>query len=250
MRRTLAALVHSAARAELATLIAIIVTAVGLLAFGVIAGEVLDGDTGAFDRRLLLALRVPGNPTDPIGPTWFEETMRDITALGSTGVLGIMVLVVFGFLWMAERRHAAWLVLGAVVSGLAMSQLAKLGFSRPRPDLVPHGTVVHTASFPSGHATMSALIYLTLGALLARTQARRRIKVYVLTVAVLLALLVGISRIYLGVHWPTDVLAGWALGAAWATGSWLTMVWLQQRGDVEPEGNGDDGTLPTERLPS
>ena len=109
-------------------------------------------------------------------------------------------------------------------------------FSRPRPDLVPHGAEVYTASFPSGHSMMSAVVYLTLGALLARTQSDRSVKTYVLAMAVVLTVLVGTSRVYLGVHWPTDVLAGWALGGAWALVCWSAMTWLQSRGQVEAEG--------------
>jgi undecaprenyl-diphosphatase len=113
----------------------------------------------------------------------------------------------------------------------------KRGFARPRPALVPHGVLVHTASFPSGHAMLSAVVYLTLGAVLARVQPQRRLKAYVLTVAVVLTMLVGLSRIYLGVHWPTDVLAGWVAGAAWALMVWCVAVWLQRHGALERDGS-------------
>jgi undecaprenyl-diphosphatase len=116
---------------------------------------------------------------------------------------------------------------------MLLSTLLKLGFERPRPDLVPHAVVVYTASFPSGHAMLSAVTWLTLGALLMRVEPRRRVKAYVLALAVLTTLLVGASRIYLGVHWPTDVLAGWCIGAAWALMCWLAALWLQRRGRVE-----------------
>ena len=156
--------------------------------------------------------------------------MRDFTALGSTGVLTLMVLSVAGFLAMTRKGHAAIFVLVSVVGGMLISQTMKWAFARPRPDLVPHGAEVYTASFPSGHSMMSAVVYLTLGALLARTQSDRAVKVYILTIAVSLTVLVGISRVYLGVHWPTDVLAGWSLGGVWALLCWLVMVWLQTRG--------------------
>ncbi len=126
-------------------------------------------------------------------------------------------------------------MLFSVIGGVIVSQGAKLAFARPRPELVPHGAEVYTASFPSGHAMMAAVVYLTLGALLARTQSGRNVKTYVLAVALTLTLLVGASRVYLGVHWPTDVLAGWALGATWALACWLVMLWLQARGEVEAE---------------
>ena len=166
--------------------------------------------------------------------------MRDITALGSTVVLALMVLVVVGFLAMTRRAYAALTVLLSVAGGVLVSQGLKLAFARPRPDLVPHGTEIYTASFPSGHAMMAAVVYLTLGALLARTQPSRSVKVYILVVAVVLAVLVGVSRVYLGVHWPTDVLAGWVLGGVWAFGCWLVMLWLQARGEVEDETTAPD----------
>ncbi|HWV40755.1 phosphatase PAP2 family protein, partial [Pseudorhodoplanes sp.] len=84
-----------------------------------------------------------------------------------------------------------------------------------------------------------AVTYLTLGALLARIQSRNRLKAYVVSVAILLTLMVGASRIYLGVHWPTDVLAGWCAGAAWAMACWLLALWLQSRGEIEPATDGD-----------
>jgi undecaprenyl-diphosphatase len=128
---------------------------------------------------------------------------------------------VSGFLYLSGRAHKALAVLGWTAAGALLSTLAKLGFARPRPDLVPHGAEVYTHSFPSGHAMSSAVIFLTLGVMIALVQESRRIKFYVLAFAVLLTMLVGMSRVYLGVHWPSDVLAGWALGAAWATLGWL-----------------------------
>jgi undecaprenyl-diphosphatase len=147
-----------------------------------------------------------------------------------------MVLAIAGFLAMTRKSHAALLVLVSVTGGVLISQTMKWAYARPRPDLVPHSAEVFTTSFPSGHSMMSAVVYLTLGALLARTQADRAAKVYVLAVAVLLTALVGASRVYLGVHWPTDVLAGWALGGLWALICLLVMQWLQGRGQVE-DGN-------------
>jgi undecaprenyl-diphosphatase len=139
-------------------------------------------------------------------------------------------------LWLERKRGTALFVVLAVVGGAALETLLKVGFARPRPELVPHLVDVNSLSFPSGHAMMATITYLTLGVLLARAQERRRMKLYLLTVATFVALLVGISRIYLGVHWPTDVLAGWCVGAAWALACWLIATWLQQRGAIEGEG--------------
>jgi undecaprenyl-diphosphatase len=145
-----------------------------------------------------------------------------------------MTLAVIGYLLLAGKRNAAIAVFVAVAGGQILSTLLKLGFDRVRPDLVPHGSFVYTSSFPSGHSMMAAITYLTLGAMLARVQATIRIKIYLLTVAVFLTVLVGVSRVYLGVHWPTDVAAGWAVGAAWALLCSLVMRRLQRRGKVEP----------------
>jgi undecaprenyl-diphosphatase len=231
-------LIARVADIERTVLVTVILGAAALFAFAKIANEVGQGETRAFDEWLLLSLRTPGDPAVPIGPKRVQELMRDITALGSTGVLTIMVLSVVGFLAMTRKSHAAMLVLASVVGGTLLSQTMKFAFARPRPDLVPHGAEVYTASFPSGHSMMAAVVYLTLGALLARTQPDRGVKVYIMTIAVVLAALVGISRVYLGVHWPTDVLAGWSLGGVWALLCWLVMVWLQKRGDVESETAG------------
>ena len=229
------ALIAHVNRIERVTLVTIILAAAALYAFAMLADAVGEGGTRAFDERILLALRTPGNLADPIGPRWVEEMMRDFTALGSTGVLIIVVLAVGGFLVMTRKGHAALTVLVAVSSGVLLSQTMKWAYARPRPELVPHGAEVYTASFPSGHSMMSAIVYLTLGALLARTQSGQGVKVYILAVAVILTVLVGTSRVYLGVHWPTDVLAGWALGGVWALICWLAMLWLQARGQVEGE---------------
>lgn len=215
---------------ERGMVLALVLVGVGLFGFARIALEVADGDTHALDEALLLALRDAGDPTAPIGPGWFQEMMRDFTALGGTGVLFLVTAAVFGFLLLTGRRQAAVLVLASIVTGTLVSHGLKWGFDRPRPDLVPHGQAVYSQSFPSGHAMLSAIVYLTLGALLARVQERRRAKAYPLLVAVALVLLIGASRVYLGVHWPSDVLAGWAVGAGWAALCWLLLLWLQRRG--------------------
>jgi undecaprenyl-diphosphatase len=127
------------------------------------------------------------------------------------------------------------LVLVSVAGGLLLSTLFKEAFDRPRPDLVPHGATVYTASFPSGHSMMAAVTYLTLAVMYARVEPRRAVKIYLIAVATLIILFVGASRVYLGVHWPTDVVAGWLAGATWALFCWLIARWLQRRGAVEPE---------------
>ena len=212
-------------------------SAVGLLGWGFIelAGEVSEGSTLAFDRRLLLSLRSAADIADPIGPGWLEESARDITGLGGHVILGLITLATIGYLLMTRRRGAALLVLASVGGGMIVSTLLKLGFERPRPDLVPHATQVYTASFPSGHAMLSAVVFLTLGALLARVHKPRRVKLFFLSLAMVLTMLVGFSRVYLGVHWPSDVLAGWCVGAAWAGLCWYAALLLQRKGQVETD---------------
>jgi undecaprenyl-diphosphatase len=205
---------------ELTALISVIVVAGLVFAFGQIAEEVIEGDSLAFDRSLLLAFRNPADPSDPIGPPWLEEMARDITALGSFAVLAFVVCSVVGYLAMIRRRAAALWVIGSVLGGVALGSTLKAIFERPRPELVTHAARVFTTSFPSGHATLSAVTYLTIGALLASLHPARAIKIYCLSLATFLTIVVGMSRVYLGVHYPTDVLAGWCLGSAWAGLCW------------------------------
>ena len=222
---------------EVGPLISLGLCSVGVWAFVAIADEVTEGETHRLDRMLLLALRNPNDVADPIGPSWLEESARDITGLGGYAILAIVTIATLCYLLMVRKRGAALLVAGAVLGGMALSTALKFGFERPRPDLVPYGTRVYTASFPSGHAMLSAIVYLTLGALLARVQERRRVKAFLIGLGVALALLVGASRVYLGVHWPSDVLAGWCVGAAWAALCWIVALWLQARGEIEPESS-------------
>lgn len=213
-------------------LIPIILIGGALWAFIEILDEVVEGETRSIDEAILLGFRVPGNPADPIGEPWFEEAMRDITALGSAPTLVIAVLAVVGFLMLSKAWRPAIFTLVASGGGLIVSSLLKYTVDRPRPDLVPHGNLIYTTSFPSGHSMMSAVVYLTLAALVARLIERRRLKGYALGVAMILTLLIGVSRIYLGVHWPSDVMAGWAAGAVWALGCWLIARWIGLGGDT------------------
>ncbi len=207
----------------------LLLVAGSLLAFAELAGEVAEGDTRAFDEGLLLALRDPADTAEPIGPAWVEAAFRDITALGGRSVLTAVTLAALGYLLLAGRRTTAALVAFAVLGGTLLSTLLKAGFARPRPDLVAHLVEVSSQSFPSGHAMMSTVTWLTLGTLLATAQPTRRLKAYVLGTGIAIALLVGVSRVYLGVHWPTDVLAGWCIGTAWALVCWLIAGWLRRK---------------------
>lgn len=164
-----------------------------------------------------------------------QEAARDITSLGSVVVLVIITFAIVGYLFLIRRPGMAWLMLTAVLGGLALNSLLKFIFARPRPDFA-HAARVFTASFPSGHATLSAITYLTIGTLLARAFPSFPVSLYFMLLAAFLTVLIGASRIYLGVHYPTDVLGGWCVGAAWAIFCWVLMAWLQQEGQVEPPG--------------
>lgn len=189
-----------------------------------VAGEVSDGETEALDRRLLLALRTPGQPSDPLGPHWLEEAVRDITALGGFTFLTLLTIVATLLLIFHQRRREALIFVATVIAAQASSQLLKAFYERERPALVAHGSYVYSHSFPSGHSAMAAAVFLILATVAASVEARRRTKALIYGVAVSGVLAVGISRVYLGVHWPTDVLGGWALGASWALAAWLLLA--------------------------
>ena len=207
-----------------------------LFVFGLIAQIVVEGKSSAFDRSIILAFRDPGNLSAPIGPAWVQEAARDVTSLGSIVVLVIITAAVAGYLFLTRKQAAAWLMLCAVFGGIALSDVLKFAFARPRPDFVVPAARVFTTSFPSGHATLSAITYLTIAALLAPSQSSPKIGRYFIVLAVLLTILIDVSRIYLGVHYPTDVVGGWCIGAAWALGCWVLMTWLQHGGRVEGPG--------------
>ncbi|WP_411286564.1 phosphatase PAP2 family protein [Phenylobacterium sp.] len=209
-----------------------------LLALGVIAavwafltvgGEMAEGETMALDTRLLLMLREAGDPTNPIGSRSFEEGVRDITALGGFTVLTLVTAVgALAFYFHRKHRHALVLI-GTVVLAQVFSEGLKQLYGRPRPELVPHGSYVYSGSFPSGHSMLSAATYLTFAMLIASVETRRSTKALVFVLAISLMVTVGISRVYLGVHWPSDVLAGWAAGAAFAFMGWVALLGLKPR---------------------
>jgi undecaprenyl-diphosphatase len=202
-------------------------------AFVLLAGAVREGATHEFDALAIRAFRNPHQPELLRGPEWLAGAARDITALGSGVVLLLFTTAVAVFLGVRRQTHALVLVVVAALGGLLLANGLKLVFQRPRPDLVPHLARVDSPSFPSGHAVSSAVVYLTLGALLSQLVQERKLKAYFLGFALFLTFLVGLSRVVLGVHYPSDVLAGWWLGLAWALVCWMTAAYLQRRGTVE-----------------
>ena len=218
---------------ELAVLLVALVAAGGVWGFIELADEVKEGSTQHFDDWALRALRKKDNPAEGIGPPWVGEMARDVTALGGVAVLTLLTTAVAGYLLLKRAYGAMWLVLAASLGALIVSSLLKRIVERPRPQIVPHLAYVYTSSFPSGHSMMSAAVYLTLGTLLARLVHEHIIKVYFLAVAIILTVLVGCSRVYVGVHYPTDVLGGWVAGLVWALLCWLAARYLQRHGQVE-----------------
>jgi undecaprenyl-diphosphatase len=218
---------------EAIVLVAALAIALALLGFIKTTDEVLEGKMRSFDERLLQTLRRPESPETPVGPNWLLEAAQDVTVLGSRTFLVLATVSVVGYLGLERKYRAMWLVAVAAAGGGFLTAALKHIVGRVRPGIVPHLVIVTSPSFPSGHAMLAAVVFLTLGAMLARFAARRRTKVYFLTLALLLTFLVGLSRVYLGVHYPTDVLAGWCAGLAWALMCWLVARYLQSRGAVE-----------------
>ena len=201
-------------RVEIWILLAVVAVTGALAAFAALADEVGEGETGRIDQAILLAFREPGHPDIPIGPRWIQEAARDVTALGGFTVLVLVSLAAIALLLIHRRRLQA-LVFGLTVTTAQLgSELLKTWIDRPRPAIVDHLDLVYSSSFPSGHAMMTPAIYLTLAGILAAGERTRREKALLVGGAAALSVAVGVSRVYLGVHWPTDVLGGWMLGAA------------------------------------
>lgn len=203
-------------------------------AFLDLADEVGEGETHVRDMDILLSLREKGNTREAIGPEWLESGVRDVTALGSAPILILVTLAACGFLAFRRQVHGSLVLLVSMAGGWAASIALKGVFARPRPDLVEIPTFV-SHSFPSGHSMMSAVVYLTLGFIVSRFVKPFWFKVYILLLAVGLTFMVGLSRIFLGLHYPSDVVAGWMAGLAWAGLCLLIAEWLQGRGKVEEE---------------
>jgi undecaprenyl-diphosphatase len=229
------------ARVDAWILAAFLGIALLLGAFFVLGSEVLEGETLAFDRWLLLNLRSAYDTGAPMGPQWLLPAMVDFTSLGGVAVLTLLTILAGGFLFATRRPGLGVFVLVAVSGGALVSTILKSLFLRARPDIVQHLVQVDSASFPSGHAMNAAIVYLTLGALLARSLKDRSARIYLLVMSIVLTVLIGFSRVYLGVHWPTDVIAGWAVGAAWAAMCSLVAQVLQRRAAIEPESHLADG---------
>lgn len=223
--------VHS----EIMILVMLLVVAGGAACFLRIADWVTDQEIQRFDEKVLRGLRSEADPAVPIGPRWVADVARNITALGSVPVLLLLVISVSGFLYLLGKHRAVVFLVVCVIGGVVLTVLLKEAFGRARPDMVPRLEAVSSASFPSGHSMMSAVVYLTLAVMLARIFASMRVRVYVICVAVTVSFLVGLSRMFLGVHYPSDVLAGWIVGFIWSISCWIAARILQRKGALEGE---------------
>jgi len=234
--------IRRALRAEGRILLIFLVLAAMALVFLKLASETTEGETLGFDRAIMLALRSTTDTAIPAGPAWLQATMLDVTALGGTSVLTLITLAVTGFLMVSRKAATAGFVLAAITGGAILSFALKAIFARPRPDVVAHLVQVDTSSFPSGHAMNSAVVYLTLGVLLASTRKSHAVRIYLIAIAIALTLAVGCSRVYLGVHWPSDVIAGWIVGGAWASVCAALARFLQSRRSIEqPDAEAKPG---------
>jgi undecaprenyl-diphosphatase len=192
----------------------------GLMGFLIIAGIVMRGSADDIDLQILRSLRDPVNPHKPIGPEWLFEGMRDITSLGGATVVFLITLISVGYFLLQKEYTLLILILVATIGGAILDLELKEYFARVRPSVIPRLVDVKSYGFPSGHSMMSTIVYFSLASLMIRIQGQRLYKIFVLSVAFSLTFIIGVSRVYLGVHYPTDVIAGWSLGLAWASLCW------------------------------
>jgi undecaprenyl-diphosphatase len=209
--------------------IAVSLVLLGAFAFWELSVQVDRGRTLHFDEMLLRAMRRPDNPGVPIGPYWLHEAGLDATALGSPLVLAFFVFASIGLLYFEGQKRVAAMTAWTAGSGVVLSLFLKFLFERPRPEVVPHLRLVTSTSFPSGHSMGAAVVYLTLGVMFMKSFRSRRAKAFCMFWAVLITLVVGASRVYLGVHYPSDVLGGWIAGCGWATACWAIGQFIPNR---------------------
>lgn len=229
-------------RIEVRLLLAGLAIMVAIWGFLALTGEVREQETTLFDRTVLLAFRTPADLGTPIGPRWLQESGRDVTALGGFTALTLIAVLAIAMLLMHGRKIQALIFGSAVILAQVAAEAVKHVVNRPRPELVAHHDLVYSSSFPSGHAVMAPVVYLTLAAIVAAGDRRRPVKVTLLLSAAVLVIAIGVSRVYLGVHWPTDVLAGWTMGAAIALAASIILhLRAPKRGPdaiIGPDGPG------------
>jgi len=215
------------ARAEIGTVAGLLAGSLGLALFSSVDDGVSAGDEQKFDWAVLHWTRPYADAPDrPIGPWWLHEAAIDITSLGGISVFALMAV---GFLLIHGKRLSAFLMVLGLAGGVFLSEGLKALFDRPRPPAAYQVVETLNASFPSGHALLATVFYLSVGVMLTRAFPRNRMKAYTLGCAVVLVLLIGLTRIYLGAHWASDVAAGWGIGAFWAMLLWLFAYAMERR---------------------
>lgn len=200
----------------------------------ILIGNAVGGGIDQVDKDLLLAMRAA--PDDPHGPHWFEDGMMHLSAVGSGAVTGLVTLVSILFLLVARKPRLALLLLVCALGTLVWMEVLKGIYERPRPTVVTHIDPPGGMSFPSGHSMIAAALYLTLAVQIARALPERRLQRFAVAVGATLAMLVGVTRMYLGVHYPSDVIGGWTVGVTWALVCGVVARRLEKRGTVEGDG--------------
>ena len=225
-----------AARSQSIPLVLVSVAAAALV-FVALAAVVNGGGTQSVDAAILRWVRSATGGDAATGA--LRSVMLDFTALGGGITLMLVTTLVAGYMLVTQRWRLALAVVATIIGGTTLVVLLKQLFDRARPDVVTHLAEFNNASFPSGHAANSAVVYLTLAVLLARSERRHAARIYLVSVGVAMTLAIGISRIYLGVHWPTDVLGGWIVGGSWAALTGLVVRRAQHAHRIE--GSADAG---------
>lgn len=213
-----------------------IVAAVAIGIFALIAEGVEEGFTQAFDEAVLRwfeGMRTPG----------LDKAMLEITTLGSGLVLVVIVLVASVFLWQTQHKWSVYLLLLGTLGGKLLNTILKLSYERPRPTIVESVTDVYSASFPSGHAMSSMVVYGSVAYLVGRLEAKHGLRYTTWIFAAIAIILIGISRMYLGVHYPSDVIAGFIAGIAWLGFVVASMQALQFFAERRPETHAEEKDL-------
>ena len=213
---------------DLRLVAALVASGIFALVFLKVGNEMSEGATDRLDRAILLAFRT--SPSDPIGSPAVQMGVVHISALGSSAVIMLIVSIASVFFALAGRWRYAILMIACSAGAAIRMSLLKLLYDRPRPIVVTQLDPTGGLSFPSGHSMVAAAVYLTLGVLIARALPTRRLRVFAVATGAFLTMIIGVSRLYLGVHYPTDVLAGWTAGAAWALVCGVGVQALGRRG--------------------
>lgn len=199
----------------------LILAALGTAIFVTLASHVRSGSTQAFDDSVIRWMGTHHSPR-------LDAVMLEVTALGTGTVVMMVVAVAALFLVLTQHKYSAILLLASTFGGIVLNGVLKLGFNRPRPSLFVPAVHTVSSSFPSGHAMSAAIVYSTVAYLAARLHRRKWARWLVMGAALILIALISFSRMYLGVHYPSDVIAGVAVGLAWAGFCMATLEAIQK----------------------